>query len=46
LIGHILYRNCLLNHVSKERKRGRIEVTGRRGRRPKQILNGLKDRRG
>jgi hypothetical protein len=38
-IAHILRRNCLLKRVS-------IEVTGRRGRRLKQILNDLKEIRG
>jgi len=38
-IAHILRRNCLLKRVS-------IEVTGRRGRRLKQILHNLKETRG
>jgi hypothetical protein len=37
-IGHILRRNCLLKHVIE----GRIEMTGRRGRRRKQLLDDLK----
>jgi hypothetical protein len=28
-IGHILRRNCLLNHVNKGKLEGRIETTGR-----------------
>jgi hypothetical protein len=36
-IGHILRRNCLLQRVSEGKIKGRIEVTGRRGR--KQISN-------
>jgi len=32
-IGHILRRNCLLKHVTEGKIEGRIEVTGRRGRR-------------
>jgi hypothetical protein len=45
-IGHILRRNCLLEHVIEERIKGRIEVTGRRGRRGKQLLCDLKGMRG
>jgi hypothetical protein len=41
-IGHILRRNCLLNHVIE----GRIEGTGRRGRRRKQLLDELKETTG
>jgi len=36
-ICHILYRNCLLNHVTEGKIEGRIEVTGRRGIRRKQL---------
>jgi hypothetical protein len=32
-IGHILCRNCLLREVVAGKIKGRIEVTGRRGRR-------------
>jgi hypothetical protein len=32
-IGHILRRNCLLKHVIEGKIEGRIEGTGRRGRR-------------
>ena len=32
-IGHILHRNCLLKRVIERTVKGRIEVTGRRGRR-------------
>jgi hypothetical protein len=32
-IGHMLRRNCLLKHVIEGKIEGRIEVTGRRGRR-------------
>jgi hypothetical protein len=32
-IGHILRRNCLLKQVIEGKIKGRIEVTGRRGRR-------------
>ena len=34
-IGHILRRNCLLKHVTGGKIEGKIEVTGRRGRRRK-----------
>ena len=36
-VVHILLANCLLKH---------IELTGRRGRRSKLLLDGLKERRG
>jgi hypothetical protein len=32
--GHILHRNCLLKHVIEGKTEGRIDVTGRGGRRP------------
>jgi hypothetical protein len=38
-IGHILSRNCLLKHVVE----GKIEGTGRGGRRHNQLLNDLKE---
>ena len=38
LIGHVLRRNCLLEQVIDVRMEGRLEVTGRRGRRGKQLL--------
>ena len=41
-IGHALRRNCLLTHVIK----GKIGLTGGRGRRRKQLLGGLKEKRG
>jgi len=44
-IGHILRRNCLLQRVIEGKIRG-IEVTGRRGRRCKKLLDDLKERRG
>jgi hypothetical protein len=44
-IGHILRRNCLLKHVIKGKLEGRIEITGRRGRRRKQLLYELKEKR-
>jgi hypothetical protein len=45
-IGHILRRNCLLKHVIEGKLEGRIEMTGRRGRRRKQLLEDLKEKRG
>jgi hypothetical protein len=45
-IGHILRRNCLLKHVIEGKIEGRTEVTGRRGRRRKQLLDGVKGQRG
>jgi len=45
-IGHILRRNCLLQRVIEEKIKGRIEVTGRRGRRRRKLLGDLNDRRG
>jgi hypothetical protein len=44
-IGHILRRNCLLKHVIEGKLEGRIEMTGRRGRRRKQPLDDLKEKR-
>ena len=45
-IGHILRRNCLLKHFLEEKIEELIEVTGREGRRLKQLLDELKERRG
>ena len=45
-IGHILRRNCLLQRVIEGQIKGGIEVTGRRGRRPRKLLDELKERRG
>jgi hypothetical protein len=42
-IGHSLRRNCLLKHVIEGKLEGRIEMTGRRGRRRKQLLDDLKE---
>jgi hypothetical protein len=44
--GHILRRNCLLRQVIEGKIKGGIEVTGRRGRRRKKLLDDLKERRG
>ena len=43
--GHILRRNCLLKQVIEGKIKGQIEVTRRRGRRRKNLLDDLKDRR-
>ena len=45
-IGHILRRNCLLKQVIKGKIKGEMEVTRRRGRRRRKLLDDLKDRRG
>jgi hypothetical protein len=44
-IGHILRRNCLLKHVIEGKLEGRIEMTERRRRRRKQLLDNLKAKR-
>jgi hypothetical protein len=43
-IGHILRRNCLLKHVIEGKLEGRTEMTGRRGRRCKQLLDDFRKR--
>jgi hypothetical protein len=45
-IGHILRRNCLLKQVIEGKIKAEMEVTRRRGRRRKKLLDDLKDRRG
>jgi len=45
-IGHILRINCLLKRVIEGKIEGSIEVTGRQGRRRKQLLDGLRERSG
>jgi hypothetical protein len=44
-IAHILRRNCLLKHVIEGKLEGRTDMTGRRGRRRKQLLDDLKEKR-
>ena len=39
-------RNCLLRKVIEGKIKGGIEVTGRRGRKRKKLLDDLKERRG
>jgi len=41
-----LRRNCLLQKVIEGKIKGVIEVTGRRGRRCRKLLDDLKERRG
>jgi hypothetical protein len=43
-VGHTLHRNCLLKHVIEGKIEGRIEMTGRRGRRRKRLLDDLKEK--
>jgi hypothetical protein len=45
-IGHILRRNCHLKHFIEGKIEGRTNVTGRRGRRSKQLLDYFKEMRG
>jgi hypothetical protein len=45
-IGDILRANWLLKHVIEGKLEGRIEVTGGPGRRRKQLLDGLTEKRG
>jgi hypothetical protein len=42
-IGHILRRNCLLLRVTEVKIKGGIEVTARRGRRRRELLDDLKE---
>ena len=44
-IGHILSRNCLLQQVIEGKIKGGMEVTGRRGRRRRKLLDDLNERR-
>jgi hypothetical protein len=45
-IGHILRRNCLLRQVIEGKIKGGIEVTEKRGRRRRKLLDDLKKRKG
>ena len=42
--GHILSRNCLLQRVIEGKIKGGIEVTGRRGRISRKLLDDVKER--
>jgi len=44
--GHILRRNCLLQQVIEGKIKRGIEVTERRGRRSRKLLDDVKERRG
>jgi hypothetical protein len=44
--GNILLRNCHLQRAIEGKIKGEIEVTGRRGRGRRKLLDGLKERRG
>jgi len=41
-----LHRNCRLQRVIEGKIKGRIKVTGRRGRKRRKLLDKLKERRG
>jgi hypothetical protein len=43
--GHILRRNCFLKHVFEGKLEGKLEMTGGRGRRLKQLLDDLNEKR-
>ena len=45
-IGHILHRNCLLKHIIAVKVERLINVTGRQGRRRKQLLDDFNRKRG
>jgi len=44
LIGQILHSNCILKHVIEGKIEGRMKMTGRQGRRRKQLLTTLRKR--
>ena len=44
-IGHILRGNCLLQQVIEGKIKGKIEMTGRQGRRRRKLLDDLKEKR-
>jgi hypothetical protein len=44
-MGHILRRNCLINHIIEGKIEGRVEVTRRRERRRNELLDDLKETR-
>ena len=46
LIGHILHRNCLVKHIIEGKIEGRIEASGRQGRKCKLLLDDLKETAG
>jgi hypothetical protein len=43
----MVHRNCILNHVTEEQRKGRrIDMAGRLRRRHKQLLDDLKEKEG
>ena len=42
-IGHILHRNCLIQQVIEGKIKGEMEVTRRRGRKCKKLLDDLRE---
>jgi len=44
-ICHRLLWNCVLKHLTEGNVEGNTEVTGRRGRRSKELLDGPKEKR-
>jgi hypothetical protein len=46
IVTTILRTNCILQQVIEENIKGEIEVTGRRGRRHRKLLDDLNERRG
>ena len=45
-IGHIWCRNCFLRQVKDGKIKGGIEVTGRRGKRRRRLLDGIQEKGG
>jgi hypothetical protein len=45
-LGHILRRNCFLQRVIGGKIKGEIEVTGKRGKRRRKLLDDFKERIG
>jgi hypothetical protein len=41
-----LHKNCLLQYVIEGKVQGRIQVTGRQGKRSMQLLDNFKEKRG
>ena len=44
-IVYIFCRNCILKHIIEGKIVGRVEVTGQRGKKHRQLLDGLKEER-
>ena len=45
-IGHIVRKNCLLKQVIEGKIKGEMEVTRRRGKRCRKLLDDIEDKRG